>query len=212
MSSDTMRSSRVVALALVVGTFFTAQEVFMDLARGHSANVPQDVVDGLEIWAVWALLTPLVLAAARRWPLDTKPVSRPLLVHAVLATTLAVVHNVIALGLQGLTRSLPAIWAAPVATAARPVATPMRCQVQLAGLRGFHTILSANCTTLVAFVWGTFIGVLFYAVVVMVYTALRFRSNAATLEAELTRFKLDMLRAQLRPHFLFNTLNASPSS
>jgi LytS/YehU family sensor histidine kinase len=69
--------------------------------------------------------------------------------------------------------------------------------------------------SLTAFVWGVFTGVFFYSVVVMVYTALRFRSlyvaeqlGAAALEAELTRSKLDTLRSQLRPHFLFNTLNA----
>ncbi len=50
--------------------------------------------------------------------------------------------------------------------------------------------------------------VFFYSVVVMVYTALRFRSSAAALDAELTQSKLDTLRSQLRPHFLFNTLNA----
>src|SRR5262249_56905302 len=56
----------------------------------------------------------------------------------------------------------------------------------------------------------------------MVYTAVRFRTmyaaeqlsagelarRSAALEAELTRSKLDTLRSQLRPHFLFNTLNA----
>jgi sensor histidine kinase regulating citrate/malate metabolism len=34
------------------------------------------------------------------------------------------------------------------------------------------------------------------------------RVSAAALETELTRSKLDALRSQLRPHFLFNTLNA----
>jgi LytS/YehU family sensor histidine kinase len=34
--------------------------------------------------------------------------------------------------------------------------------------------------------------------------------SAAALEAELTGAKLDTLRSQLRPHFLFNTLNAIP--
>ena len=32
--------------------------------------------------------------------------------------------------------------------------------------------------------------------------------SAAALETELTQSKLDTLRSQLRPHFLFNTLNA----
>jgi len=43
---------------------------------------------------------------------------------------------------------------------------------------------------------------------VMVYTAVGFRTKSAKLEAELTQSKLDTLRSQLRPHFLFNTLNA----
>ena len=42
----------------------------------------------------------------------------------------------------------------------------------------------------------------------MVYTAVRFRTKSAALEAELTQSKLETLRSQLRPHFLFNTLNA----
>jgi two-component system, LytTR family, sensor kinase len=59
-----------------------------------------------------------------------------------------------------------------------------------------------------AFVWGVFTSAVFYAVVVMVYTAVRFRTMSAGLEAELTRSKPEALRSQLRPHFLFNTLNA----
>jgi two-component system, LytTR family, sensor kinase len=192
-----MRTSRVIALALVLGVFFTAQEALMDLARGHSANVPEDVVNGLEIWAVWALLTPLVLAAARRWPLDAKPVIRPLAAHSALALGLAVAHNLITLAVQSVT---PAV--------TRQAPPTMRCEIELPRLTGgFHPVWSASCGALAAFVWGLFIGVLFYGVVVTVYMALRFRSDAATLEAELTRSKLDTLRSQLRPHFLFNALN-----
>jgi LytS/YehU family sensor histidine kinase len=39
-------------------------------------------------------------------------------------------------------------------------------------------------------------------------SAAELASRSAGLEAELTRSKLDTLRSQLRPHFLFNTLNA----
>jgi len=194
-----------VALALIVGAFFTAQEVGMDLARGHQASTLPDVVTGLQFWAVWAFLTPTVLAAARRWPLDSRPVYRPLMAHATCAVLLAVVHNVIMVGLQALTAQLPG--AISVSGAGQP--RVVRCEVEIPFLTGgFHTVWSGNCSTLVAFVWGAFTGVTFYAVTVIVYTALRFRSNAAALEAELTRSKLDTLRSQLRPHFLFNTLNA----
>src|SRR5439155_17035226 len=77
-----------------------------------------------------------------------------------------------------------------------------------------HEAVRRNAN-LTPFVWGIFTGMFFYAVVVMVFAALRFRElydaervSAAELEGQLTRSKLDALRSQLRPHFLFNTLNA----
>jgi LytS/YehU family sensor histidine kinase len=91
----------------------------------------------------------------------------------------------------------------------------------LSGALGVRAALGQGAS-LTAFTWGVFTGGVFYAVVVMVYTALRFRTlwvaeqlsaaelsrRSAALENELTRSKLDTLRSQLRPHFLFNTLNA----
>lgn len=165
MPSHNLRTSRVVGLALVVGLFFTAEEVFMSLAEGHGNQVWDDVLNGAEFWVVWAVLTPLVLLALRRWPLDTRPLYRPLLVHIAIGLVLAALHNVI---------------------------------LELAARR-FNPV---------AFVWGVFTGLVFYAVIAMVYTALRYRGDAAALESELTRSKLEALRSQLRPHFLFNTLNA----
>jgi sensor histidine kinase YesM len=57
-------------------------------------------------------------------------------------------------------------------------------------------------------VWGVFMGVLFYWLIVGGYTMLRLRARSAVLEGQLTRAQLDQLRSQLNPHFLFNTLNA----
>ncbi|HXJ29000.1 MAG TPA: histidine kinase [Gemmatimonadales bacterium] len=172
MTSDSLRISRVAGLALVVGVFFTAEEVFMSLAEGHASQIWENVVNGAEFWVVWALLTPAVLFALRRWPLDARPTYRPLLAHAVVALFLAALHNAV-------------------------------------------LELLAQSFNPVAFVWGVFTGMVFYSVIAMVYTVVRFRSlfvaeqvSAAALEAELTQTKLDTLRSQLRPHFLFNTLNA----
>lgn len=189
MQSDNMRTSRVVALALVVGTFFTAQEVLMDLARRRPDAIAQDAVNGLLFWTVWAFLTPAVLAAVRRWPLDAKPTYRPLAVHAGVAVILSAVHNIISLAV--LTLAFRFLGAAGAGETLTQTGSPA------------------------AFVWGVFTGVIYYALIVMLYTVLRFRHlyvaeqlSAAALEAELTRSKLDTLRSQLRPHFLFNTLNA----
>lgn len=193
-----MRTSRVVALALVVGIFFVSQEVLTDLASGQSKSISVvgDVKVVLVFWVVWAFLTPAVLAGLRRWPLDGRPFYRPLLAHTVIATILAAVQAIFTAVLRSLLYYLRGGVSASEA------------------LRG-----NAGLTP---FVWAMFTGVVFYAVVVMVATALRFRallvaervgaaelaSRSAALEAELTQSKLDTLRSQLRPHFLFNTLNA----
>jgi len=183
-----MRTSRAVALAFVVGSFFVAQEALTDLASGHPIDVAKDVVVVLRFWAVWALLTPAVLAAIRCWPLDVRPVYRPLIVHAVVAMILSVAHYVIILGVRS-------------ALSFSSGVSAREALIQHASLN--------------AFVWDVFTGIFYYSVVVMVYTAVRFRGlyvaeqlSAAQLEAELTRSKLDTLQSQLRPHFLFNTLNA----
>lgn len=189
MTPDSMRMSRVVALALIVGTFLTAQAVLVDLAAGKSINLVRNVTVALLFWVVWAFLTPVVLMAVRRWPLDTKPPFRPVLVHAVVSTILAAVQTVVTLGLRSIT-------------------------LYLSGAVRAQDVL-AQIGSLTALVWGVFTGVLFYGILIAVYTALRFRGlyaaervSAAALEAELTRSQLDALRSQVRPHFIFNALNA----
>ena len=196
MASDGMQTSRVVALTLVVGTFFTAQGVLIDLASGRPISVVRNVGVGLLFWVVWAFLTPLVVRAVQRLPLDAKPVYHPLLVHGAISAALAAAQTIITLGLRSL--SLYASDAVGVTEAlTRMFSRP-------------------------ALVWGVFTGVFFYWVMALTFTALRFRglyaaervsaaelaSRSAALEAELTRSRLDALRSQLRPHFLFNTLNA----
>ena len=166
MAAESMRTSRVVVLALVVGSFFVAQEVFVDLAAGNPLHLGPRAVVAICFWLSWAMLTPLVRIAVR---------PRPILAHVCLAVVLAFVQTGIALELQSIVRAIET-----------------------------HTSVIAALRSpihRVPYVWGMSTSVVFYAVVVMVYTALRFRD-------ELTQAKLDTLRSQLRPHFLFNTLNA----
>ena len=181
MQLEGLRTSRVVALALLVGTFFVAQEALTDLASGRPLRLANDVEVVLRFWVVWALLTPLVLRALRRWPPDTTPSFVPVVAHVGVALVLASLHTIITLSLR------------PMASA-------------LVGTVAFSEAM--RNVSLVAFTWGVFTSACFYAVVVMVYAAVRFRTMSAALVAELTRAKLDTLRSQLRPHFLFNTLNA----
>src|SRR5262245_20286963 len=131
--------SRVIALALAVGVFFTAEEALMDLAGRRSQLVMRDVVNGAVYWAVWAAFTPVALAAIYRWPLggEGKSIARPVVANLIAALVLAATHNVISYVVQ------------------HPGAS-------LGGANG------------TAFVWGVFTGVIFYAAILLVYTAGRF--------------------------------------
>jgi len=177
-----MRITPIVALVLLVGTLITAQLVLTQLHSGQPVDIGQTVIAALLFWGLWALLTPVVVLAVRRWPLDTKPIYRPILLHATISIVIAVFQTALALGV-------------------------MSFALYLSGLGGSHVALKviANPTALA---WGAFTGVFFYWLVAAVDSTLRFRRLYAELESELNRSKLDALRSQLRPHFLFNTLNA----
>jgi signal transduction histidine kinase len=162
-------------MAVAVGTFFTAEEVFMDLAQGHGELANRDIVSGIQFWLIWIALTPAMAMAVRRWPLNTPRIAPALLAHAGMALVLGVIHNLVGFAVA----SLVAL-ARDGGTFARAFDRPVLSQ---------------------GFVWGLFTGAVFYTVVVMLFTALAFR-------AELAQVKLDTLTSQLRPHFLFNTLNA----
>jgi hypothetical protein len=196
MQSGSLRASRVVVLALVIGVFFTSQAAFMGLAAGRSID-RWTLLQETMYWLAWALFAPLIVAAARRWPLDAKPIRAPIVAHALSSIGLSFAETAAAFGLfLGL---LVAMGHVPAAEAGR--------------------WLLDRAT---APVWCVFMGVFFYWVVIIVFNGVRFRElyaaeqlsaadlagRSAMLEAELARSQLDALRSQLRPHFLFNTLNA----
>src|SRR5690349_3997994 len=100
MPTPPMRASRLVALGLVVGSFFVLQEALTDLAGGNPLRLANDIEVVLFFSISWAVLTPLVLLALRRWPLDARPGVRLVLVHAVVATALAAGQSLIRAGVS----------------------------------------------------------------------------------------------------------------
>src|SRR5579859_7366972 len=142
MAADSMRTSRVVALALVVGAFFVGQEVFVDMAAGKSLQLGPRAMVVICFWLAWAILTPVVRIAVR---------PRPFVVHAAIAVALAAVQTGLALVLQ---------------SAVRAFETHVDLRTAIRG----HSYG-------VPYVWGMTVSVVFYAIVVMAYTALRFRAE-----------------------------------
>jgi len=197
MKSTIVRSSTIILLSLAVGVFFTSQVVLMALTAGRPVQIEWDVVQELLFWVVCALLAPKIVSLAKHWPLHEHPIGPSIAKHVATSLCVAAAGTLIAFATHFV--ALLIIGRVP---ASEFVAWMMRVRVSL--------------------VWGEFMGVMFYWMVVGATTALRFRDlyaaerlsaaelavRSATLEGQLTRAQLDALRSQLRPHFLFNTLNA----
>ena len=95
MESPTVRASRIVALSLVVGLFFTGPPVGMAIASRRPVRYEWDVLQELLFWVIWALLAPGVLGLARRWPLDARPFYSAAGKHAVVSVLLAALQTAI---------------------------------------------------------------------------------------------------------------------
>jgi two-component system, LytTR family, response regulator len=197
MPTRGLRSPQIALVALVMGTFFTAQTILMSLAGRGVISVEWDVVQELLYWVVWAALAPTLAATLRRWPVAGRPSARQVALHAAVGLPLALVQTFAAFGLH-------------LAVLLVAGAVPASAWSVWFVRRG------------PSLVWGTFMGLFFVALIVGLDAALRVhqqylgeRLNAAelagrgaTLEAALSQARLEALRGQLRPHFLFNTLNA----
>jgi two-component system LytT family sensor kinase len=181
---------RLLATWLAVAVFFSAENVLVGAARHRPIDWQWDVYHELVYALTWAAFTPLILAAGRRWPLGSGPFARTVAPHLMLMLPLApaqivTTHTVHYLGLALFGRE-PAVTLGAF----------------LGGLSG-------------GIVWGTLTGFLYYWVILGIQAAVAYqrlyreqRVAAAELEGRLTEARLEALRLQLHPHFLFNTLNA----
>jgi sensor histidine kinase YesM len=135
-------------------------------------------------WVVWLGLAPFVIASARRHPfVDSASRGRWLARQIVVGGGYSIVHSVIAASLR--------IWL---------------------GVAYADNIIEAIITSLVL---GLGANYLRYALIAVSYQALVYHrtvrerdAQAARLRVDLAEAKLATLEGRLRPHFLFNTLNA----
>ena len=135
-----------------------------------------------ETWT-WAALTPIVFLIARRFPLSKPGLTRVLFVHLACFFLLSLLHSAL-LGVVDPSQ----------------VRAPPHYQGSLLVLRFLEEIYSD--------IW-------MYWPLVCIQALLDSRARtrdrdrvAAQLEAQLAKSSLALLRAQIQPHFLFNTLNA----
>jgi sensor histidine kinase YesM len=141
-----------------------------------------------------ALITPLIVWAGRRWPLERQHLRRLIGLHFVLSLAWAFTRLCLEAAFH---LGWNEFW---------PIEPPItfKSEITLLYIFGFHT------------------GVVSYWVVLSIQTAIRnyarfqeraqalLRSDLRTsqLETQVAQARLGALKAQLQPHFLFNTLNA----
>jgi len=153
---------------------------------GEPPNWRWVVFNGLD-WLIYALLTPLVFRASRRFPLKRPHLARPIAIHIAGALALCVA------------------WAA-LGTILRLVIFP-----RAADLTAYKVWLGFASWVFTTFPFG--VGV-YFALVGIQHSFFYFaqardrETQAARFAAQLSEARLGALRMQLNPHFLFNSLNA----
>lgn len=195
-ASGTPRRSRARALGLYVlgwtgiGLLFSMP--ILVSAYIDDLPVPWSYVSSEMLrWYLWALLAPIMWWQARRFPLERGSRARfamNLAINLVLAAAISFFYSI----LDVLKRELVA-------------AVVLQHRPNLAPTEEWISVVS----------WGAEYHVLTYFGLLAVIHALLFYDKArerelktSRLEAQLTMARLEVLKTQLHPHFLFNTLNA----
>jgi signal transduction histidine kinase len=172
-------------------TFFSllyANQIFFGMHHAPNMHHSWWRIAGwqLAIWYLWGFLTPLILRLAQEFPLHRPRWVRALLVHLSVSTVLCFGHVAAVTWLRMSIRPFD-VW-----SDVRPFS------------RQYTTDLN-DCFLIDFLVYWAILGVGyafdFYG---------RFREReavAARLEAELAQSRIETLKLQLQPHFLFNTLH-----
>jgi two-component system, LytTR family, sensor kinase len=167
------------------------------LAWRDPASWPQAVTFGASFWALWLLFLPVAAWLAFRFPIERKRLLRNVGLH-LLACLLIVGTNKVTF------RQVARLLAHPRDSAV-PGRSPDSNTPRLPAPGASSTLLGFRAALDVLFYWS---------LVGVCQAIINFRSSqererrAAELEARLSSAKLQALRMQINPHFLFNTLNS----
>ena len=172
----------VSAFWLATSLLYAAQITVMSTMPGENFRLAVLLAWQVPFWMLWALLAPVVLWLGDRFPLDGRRWTGSLPIHIVSLLVVACVHSAVAVTISKRldTSSAESFWMA---------------------YRGF--VVSRLHFEL-----------MIYAATLAVGYGLEYRRrlrerelSASRLETQLANARLDALRMQLNPHFLFNTLH-----
>ncbi len=172
--------ARYLALWLPITLVFTVQGVVNDLASGTLWALTDYLRWSIIVWYTWAALAPWVFRLAERHPVQPPYRARALIFHLFAASGVTL---------------LSMVAGAFISTFFEP--------------SSFGEQLGQFFTKYIT------IGVVTYCALVAIQHSLRFQAEkarreleASQLATELAQSRLQVLKTQLQPHFLFNTLHA----
>ncbi|HEY0976432.1 MAG TPA: histidine kinase [Flavobacteriales bacterium] len=183
----------VFAAALIMATLFLLQAymhhfVYADLKEmGHFNWLREAPVPYLN-FLLWALLCPLISMVLQRWPLSARPIWRSVATHVLFGLLIGAAHELLTSSIYYfiLYRTGDFKWNQEYLEYAMQALMP-------ATLQRFME-------------YWTFLAVL---IAVSVVKQVREKENQLLrVQNDLQESQLNALRQQLRPHFLFNTLNS----
>jgi len=171
------------AAATLAGVFFAAQTSLANSLGGRGPGWRDALVLALAEWYVWALLFPVLIWLSRRYPMNREHWLRSAAVHAPGSVGFSVLHLYL------------------YAVAAHVLMPNWSYQP----LKLFQVMFGAKFSPGFLTYWAIVGGVSAYDY----YQRYRERElRASRLEAQITQAQLSLLKMQLHPHFLFNTLHS----
>lgn len=180
----------IFAIATILAVLYSLERYFYRRLMGQEVSLGQLVPAELVFTYLWALLTPLVMWMGRRFPVwgshhgnDGRTTLRNWIYQLVAVVSFVMAHVAL-------------FTAASLMLSSRSTAIP---------LSRLFTGYLASWFTLDSIVYCTLLAV-YHALVY--YRVSQDRAlRASQLEARLAQAQLQVLRMQLQPHFLFNTLH-----
>ncbi|MBI5471239.1 MAG: histidine kinase [Ignavibacteriae bacterium] len=175
----------IIAAWTAYGLFMSTQSYVVSLRAGRPVTIAYALVNDMTYASCWALLTPLILLLARRYPLGNLTLLRNFLIHLGFSFALALsqkfVHGLLISSYRLIVEGVAFSW-----------------DFQVRNLIAYFDY-----------------GIPLYWIVLLLnygydyYSRYQERAvRAAQLETQLAQAQLNALKMQLHPHFLFNTLNA----
>ncbi len=170
----------------LIGLFFVSPIIAQALAN-------QDPVPWVEVlstfldWYIWGLLFPLIWWVSRRFPLGRSKLVSRIPIHLACGLVVSLIFVLLMLVKSSLLAGLG------------------RGEVSFSNLHGLSGYLLGGIELFLL----PYFAIVAFLHAVAYYNKYRERQLKTTrLEAQLALAHLDMLKMQLQPHFLFNTLNA----